>query len=65
MGGKDAVRKLLKIDPEAKVIVSSGYSGDPIMAEFSKYGFIGVVPKPYRCDELGETLLNVLSEGVK
>ncbi len=25
MGGKEAVTKLLEIDPEAKVIVSSGY----------------------------------------
>jgi two-component system cell cycle sensor histidine kinase/response regulator CckA len=34
MGGRGAVRKLIKIDPEAKVIVSSGYSEELIMAEY-------------------------------
>ncbi len=60
MGGKDAVQKLLQIDPDLKAIVSSGYSNDPIMAEYSKYGFRGVVAKPYRINDLGETLQKVL-----
>src|SRR3972149_4833894 len=34
MGGKEAIKELLGIDPEAKVIVSSGFSNDPIMANF-------------------------------
>ncbi len=60
MGGKEALLKLLEIDPEVKAIVSSGYSNDPIMAEFSKHGFKGVVTKPYRIRDLGETLQEVL-----
>ncbi|WP_136810475.1 response regulator [Desulfosediminicola flagellatus] len=47
MGGKEAVGEILKIDPEAKVLVSSGYSTDPIMANFSDYGFSGVINKPF------------------
>jgi DNA-binding NarL/FixJ family response regulator len=35
MGGKEAVNKLLAIYPKAKVIVSSGYSTDPIERTFS------------------------------
>ena len=31
---------------------SSGYSNDPVMAEFEKYGFVGVLPKPYNLEEL-------------
>ena len=32
MGGKEAVREILEIDPDAMVIVSSGYADDPVMA---------------------------------
>jgi len=63
MGGRDALTKLLAIDPNVKAIVSSGYSNDPIMADFRKYGFRGVVTKPYRIKDLAETLRNVLLNG--
>jgi CheY-like chemotaxis protein len=62
MGGKEAVAKLLEIDPAARVIVSSGYSNDPVMAEFQTYGFKGIVSKPYRMRELGETIHRVIKE---
>ena len=62
MGGKEAIKRLLEIDPEVKAIVSSGYSNDPIMADFKKYGFCGVVAKPYTLEELGEAL-SVLING--
>jgi two-component system, cell cycle sensor histidine kinase and response regulator CckA len=51
MGGKEAVGKLLKIDPSAKVVVASGYSSDPIMANYREYGFCGVIAKPFNIDE--------------
>ena len=47
MGGEEAVGKILKIDSEAKVFVSSGYSTDPILINFQKYGFSGGIPKPF------------------
>ncbi|MBE0603185.1 MAG: PAS domain S-box protein [Deltaproteobacteria bacterium] len=56
MGGKEAVRKLLDIDPGAKVIVSSGYSQDPILAMYRDYGFSGVIAKPYQMGELGQAI---------
>jgi two-component system, cell cycle sensor histidine kinase and response regulator CckA len=52
MGGKEAIGKLLEKDRNAKVIVSSGYSNDPIMAEFKEHGFVGVLPKPYNPDDV-------------
>jgi two-component system cell cycle sensor histidine kinase/response regulator CckA len=60
MGGKEAVKKLLEMDPNAKAIVSSGYSNDPVMSEFKKYGFMGLLEKPYRMQELRETLSRVM-----
>ncbi len=56
MGGRETVGKLLEIDPAAKVVVSSGYSNDPIMSDYRRYGFRGVIAKPYRIRDLGEVL---------
>jgi len=56
MGGKEAVGMLLKIDPGAKVVVSSGYSNDDGIANYTSYGFSGVVPKPYNRKQLGEAI---------
>lgn len=60
MGGKEAIKDLLNIDPEAKVIVSSGYADDPVMAHYRSYGFKGVVAKPYTYSELKRTIEKVL-----
>ncbi len=62
MGGQEAMERLLKIDPQVKAIVSSGYFDDPIMADFQKYGFTGVIAKPYRVAELGKVLNKVLTQ---
>lgn len=61
MGGREAMQRLKKIDPTAKALVSSGYSNDPIMAEYEKYGFSGVMEKPYNLETLSRRLHEVLS----
>jgi len=60
MGGKDAVNKLLEIDPEVKAIVSSGYSDDPVLSNFQEYGFKGMMPKPFTSQSLSKVLHEVL-----
>lgn len=62
MGGKEAIQKLLEIDPGVRAIVSSGYSSDPIMANHRQYGFAGVVAKPYKTKDLGAALKKIVSE---
>ncbi len=62
MGGKEAMEKLLVIDPEVKAIVSSGYSRDPILSMYDKYGFKGVLCKPYEMEKLSHVLYGVLIE---
>jgi len=50
------------MDPKARAIVSSGYSTDPIMANPTAYGFIGVLPKPFRLEEVAEAVKKACSE---
>ncbi|MFO8071982.1 MAG: PAS domain S-box protein [Polyangia bacterium] len=56
MGGHAAARSILEIDPQARVLVSSGYSEDPVMSQWREHGFCGVVSKPYGVDELDRAL---------
>ncbi|MCR9200913.1 MAG: PAS domain S-box protein [Planctomycetaceae bacterium] len=51
-GGREAVARILEIDPDACAICSSGYADDRVMANFQEYGFRGVVAKPYVAEEL-------------
>ena len=61
LGGKDTIRKLRELDPGVKAIVSSGYSNDPVMAEFENHGFCGVVSKPYTIKTLSEAVAKVMA----
>lgn len=63
MGGKEAVKKLIELDPDVKTIVSSGYSNDPVMSDYKQYGFHGVITKPYQIEELGDTISKVIETG--
>ncbi len=60
MGGKEAAREILAIDPDACLIVSSGYSNDPIMSDYSSYGFAGAIAKPYGASEFEQLLCSSL-----
>ena len=61
MGGKETIQELVKIDPKVVAVVSSGYCNDPGITDFAKYGFSGVVTKPYTMGELGEKMNQVIS----
>ncbi|MFA7403471.1 MAG: PAS domain S-box protein [Pelobacteraceae bacterium] len=61
MGGKEAAEQILAIDPNACLIVSSGYSNDPIMSDYSAYGFSGAIAKPYKMTEFVELLSSMMS----
>ena len=60
IGGRETMTRLLEIDPGVKAIVSSGYSTDPVMANYREHGFSGVAVKPYRLADLVQTLRGIL-----
>lgn len=60
IGGKEVINRLKEIDPSVKAIVASGYSNDPIIADFKRYGFCGALLKPYNIEELSRVLHKVL-----
>lgn len=59
MGGLDAARALLRIDPSAKCIASSGYSSDSTMARPGEC-FVAVLPKPYSRAALSQVMSGIL-----
>ncbi len=63
MGGIETIRRLRVIDPSVRAVVSSGYSNDPIMADFRAHGFVGVLIKPYGIATITEVLDTVLARG--
>ena len=65
MGGRETIEQILKIDPHAKALVSSGYSNDPVMSDYASYGFRGLIPKPYTVKSLSEAVNAVLRSGRK
>ncbi len=60
MGGEEAVKKILKINSRAKVLVSSGYGDSEIVANYERYGFAGIINKPFSITKLEEVLEKVL-----
>ena len=60
MGGREALKRIMEIDPQVRAVVSSGYSRDPVLTRYWEFGFRGAVPKPYRFSDLKDTLEAVL-----
>ncbi len=61
MGGKEALKKLMEIDPTVNAIVSSGYATDATMSRYQDFGFRGVIAKPYEASELGRIVHDVIN----
>jgi DNA-binding NtrC family response regulator len=61
IGGEEAIKKILEIDKNVKVIVSTGYSNSLVVSEYKKYGFVGSMSKPFTINELDEVINKALS----
>ena len=62
IGGVEALKRLRELDPNVKAIVSSGYAMDPIMADFRKHGFCGMIAKPYEISALGRAVASAMAD---
>ena len=60
MGGQEAISHLLDLDPAVRAVVMSGYSNDPVLANYREYGFQGRIDKPFAADDLARVLSEVL-----
>ena len=60
LGGEETFAALKQFDPAVRAIVSSGYSGNSIMGNFSAFGFKAALPKPYNLAELNHAIKIVM-----
>ena len=61
MGGQEAVSLVLEEDPAAKVVVvASGYSTNPVLANYRDYGFSAAIAKPFQIKDLAEVIKGLL-----
>ncbi len=60
MGGRETISRLKGIYPKVRALVSSGYSSDPILSDYINNGFLGVVLKPYKVEELCMAVIDTL-----
>ncbi len=61
MGGKEAMKAIQKMDPGVRALLSSGYPNDPVMADHGRWGFKGVIVKPYQMEDLKAALNQLFS----
>lgn len=62
MGGKETANLILSVDPDAMIVVSSGYSKDPIMSDYKKYGFKACLMKPYTIENLSDVIASLINK---
>ena len=61
LDGKETIQALREYDPEVTAVVSSGYTTDPVMADYEAFGFQGRISKPFELDEIIEVLQSQIS----
>jgi CheY-like chemotaxis protein len=62
MDGVQTFDALRKIDPDLKVLVSSGFSEDPSVMKLVEKGARGIITKPYKIDDIASKIRSVFGE---
>ncbi len=61
-GGKEVLQEIHQIDPSAKAVVLSGYSSDPVFEDYSRYGFVGALEKPFKTQCFLDLMTGILNK---
>jgi CheY-like chemotaxis protein len=64
-GAVEVLEELRRVDPNVRAFVASGYTMDPVMIDYLRYGFCGVAPKPFHYDELALDIQRIIGRGRK
>jgi CheY-like chemotaxis protein len=60
MDGIQTMQAIREINPHANIIVSTGYTNDPVLIRYAEYGFNSALPKPYDFGKLTSVLSDTL-----
>ena len=63
MGGRECLGKLVRVDPQVRVLVASGYSAEATITDCLAAGAKGFVTKPFQMKDLLKQVRRVLDEG--
>lgn len=61
LNGGETADEILRFDPEARLVVTSGSVNEDVQISFLERGFVGVLPKPYEAGELTQVVHHVMS----
>lgn len=64
MNGKETFAKLKEIDPNVKVLFSSGYSKEKYIEEVEQGGAVGFLNKPYGVEDLSKAIKEILNSEI-
>jgi len=62
MGGKRCLEKILKLNPHARVLITTGYADNNLVGDTLQAGAWDVLNKPFRAYEMAKMIRRVLSE---
>ncbi len=62
MGGKEAAQQIFKMDPDVKIIISSGNIQDPELSDYDSWGVTDIIAKPFRMDSLKKKIAQILAQ---
>ncbi|MBP7636075.1 response regulator, partial [Candidatus Ozemobacteraceae bacterium] len=62
MGGLETAEKLHALEPGLRIMVASGYSSDPVMADHTAYGFCHALSKPFTLSDVEKALSAIFDD---